>query len=441
MKLDESTYEAWLLDRMEGLLSLEQEEALEAFLRDRPHLRPGEGSLPTLHDVKVVYPDKTGLRKELPPAGAPTLARLDDFLVARVQKELDHRQEQLLSRLLYEHPEVAHQAELMAVAQVPREPIPFAEKATLQRHFPPQGLPDAHRLTDFLIAELEGDLTPVQRQALLAYLAAHPWARQEQHLVNRTRSVADPVAFPEKQQLKKRPVSVFPLWSRLAVAASVLLLVSAGIWFLRARQLSHRSGEGASHIARVDKERNPVRTLPAAAGQEPVPHETTVPQGPVEVPAATLQPPAPMRTAPVVHPHDAGNAPQTRPGPGPGPTLEPAEPLIAEVPEAPPVAQEEEPLALERTLPVARQVAQTTDERTAGQSLGHYLANAVRDKLLDEPARRSGLDDRDLLAATDKVVRTVTAGDGAVTGQRTADRERFQLRLGRNFSISGSRQR
>lgn len=439
MKLDESTYEAWLLDRMEGLLSVEQEEALEAFLRERPHLRPEEGSLPTLHEVKVVYPDKAGLRKELPPAGAPTAARLDDFLVARVQQELDPRQEQQLSRLLYEHPAAERQAKLMALAHVPKDPVPYAEKESLQRHFPPQGLPDAHRLTDFLIADLEGDLTPGQRQALLAYLAAHPGARQEQARVDRTKSEPEHMAFPGKQQLKKRPVRVLPLWSRLAVAASVLLLVSAGIWFLRSRQLSDRGGDGAMPIARVDKERNPARTLPAAPVQEPAQPEVPVPQGPVEAPAATHQAPAPTRIAPALPPPNTGHAPQMLPGSGPD--LEPAEPLIAEVPEAPQAAQEEEPLALTPDMPATRQVAPTTDERTAGQSLGHYLANAVRGKLLDEPARRNNLDDRDLLAATDKVVRTVTAGEGSVSGQRTDDRERFQLRLGRNFSISGSRQR
>ncbi|MEO5585159.1 MAG: hypothetical protein ABIQ75_06880, partial [Flavobacteriales bacterium] len=189
MKLDRETYEAWLLDRMEGRLSPAQVEELDAFLRVHPDLPASNVGLPGIDGGDLEFPMKGALRKDHPPTGAPDAARLDDFLVARSEKELSAEQEKELDRFLYEHPEAERQAAWMALAHVSKDPIRFPAKASVERYFPPNGMPDAHRLSDFLIADLEGDLLPDQRSALKHYLTEHPEAANENRLMAATRTM------------------------------------------------------------------------------------------------------------------------------------------------------------------------------------------------------------------------------------------------------------
>ena len=78
-RIDHSNYEAWLLDRLEGNLSPQDERALDAFLAANPGLDPGQGSLPTLDEFKATLSAsaKNGLKRQLPPTGSPSNERLD----------------------------------------------------------------------------------------------------------------------------------------------------------------------------------------------------------------------------------------------------------------------------------------------------------------------------------------------------------------------------
>ena len=163
MNLDRTTYEAWLLDRIEGNLTPVQERELDAFLAANPDLRADMGGLPTVDDGTSEPIDwKAELKKRLPPVGMPDAARLNEFLVARMEGDLEKAQELALDKFLYEHPEHEQDAKRMAISKAEAEAVSFAHKPTIERHFPPQGLPDIHRLTDFLIAAKEGDLSPDQ---------------------------------------------------------------------------------------------------------------------------------------------------------------------------------------------------------------------------------------------------------------------------------------
>ncbi|MCB0779468.1 MAG: hypothetical protein KDC03_08060, partial [Flavobacteriales bacterium] len=78
MKLDRTTYEAWLLDRIEGRLTPDQERELAAFLLANPDLDPGEqDELPRVDADPGPGFDKDSLKQELPPRGAPDLRNLD----------------------------------------------------------------------------------------------------------------------------------------------------------------------------------------------------------------------------------------------------------------------------------------------------------------------------------------------------------------------------
>ena len=69
------------------------------------------------------------------------------------------------------------------------------------------------------------------------------------------------------------------------------------------------------------------------------------------------------------------------------------------------------------------------------------MANAVRNGMLDEPERNSGLDGNDAVAALDKGLAALSGGQGGVQVQHTGARERVHVKFGRNLAISASRGR
>lgn len=443
MTLDRSTYEAWLLDRLEGNLTPEQEQQLDVFLAAHPDLPVALGELPGVGGGEATFRAKDLLKKEYPPAGEPDAARLDDFLVARLEGDLSPEQARQLDRFLYEHPEHAQDAKRMAASRVPRDPATFAAKATVERHFPPQGLPDKHRLTDLLIAAEEGDLSAEQRAALDRYIAAHPEAKREQRWVQAARIQRDVLVFAGKERLKKREVRVIALWPRLAAAASVALLVGLAWWMLR-------EGHGTE--------------APIARNEQPVAPATTPADAERTAPAGSEEAHGP-RTTPAERPTEAGASPSAgsphapepskastpvRPAGAPagtpsGPRVKELVPLVPELDPSPELAHA--PIPAPEAAPVAAvqhpeaQALASVGHAGQGRTLGTLMANAVRDEVLEEPQRDQGLDGADAVAAVDRGLGALTGGKGGLNVQRTGARERVHLRLGRNLAISASRGR
>ena len=79
-RIDHSNYEAWLLDRLEGRLSPEQDRALSTFLSLHPELDPGPTELPALErsEVRLDGAQREALKRTLPPVGMPGEAPLDE---------------------------------------------------------------------------------------------------------------------------------------------------------------------------------------------------------------------------------------------------------------------------------------------------------------------------------------------------------------------------
>ncbi|HEY0976480.1 MAG TPA: hypothetical protein VGE21_03330 [Flavobacteriales bacterium] len=510
MNLDRNTYEAWLLDRLEGNLSPDQERRLDAFLVAHPDLAAGPGELPQVSAPETGFGAKELLKRTYPPKGTPDTERLDDFLVGKAEGDLDPSTLQALEKYLFEHPEAARDARLIAFSKVMPEERTFTDKATIIRHFPPQGLPDAHRLLDFLIAALENDLTPEQSTALDHYLSAHPevarevravqatrlkaevlrfrdrgtlerhfppqglpdahrlvdfliaalendlatdqrralerWvtehpeAQRAQRLIDLTRVQAPAIVYANKEGLKKREVRVIPLWTRLAAAAGIVAVIGLGWWLMR------NDTQGIDHgIAGTVKE-DPAPPVPQQQTSPTIAPEGTVPapvksstesdaqQGaPGKVPSANgpKTAPAPQRVAP--QPAAPMHVPQQQP-PAVAPSTQPleeavSEPLMAEVPPTPaPEGAQPRP----RTAPM---------EAGGSYTLGTLVANTVREGVLETSERPTDLDRNDAVALVDKGLGAITGGHGGMQVQRTGKRERVQLRLGRNLAISASRGR
>jgi hypothetical protein len=328
----------------------------------------------------------------------------------------------------------------MAEAHVRPDAERFPERNALQRHFPPQGLPDRHRLTDFLIAAAENELNPEQCTALNALLRDDPAARREQRLVQAARVDAAVIAFPHKELLRKGGGRVVVLWQRLAMAASVALVLSAAWWFLgrdngAPQQVAQRTVEPASRPALPSADTGRVMP-PADTAFSPARTQRTAVPGsdsagtlramlPSSAPLQQVKAPRPEVP---VHP---------TPDPVPAPLPEPS-PLIAQLPEP-----NNDPVAPDAA-PVIATAAGSAERRSSiapdidATSVSALLASSVRRAVGDDAQQEGALHGGDALAAVDRGLHAVTNGQGGLEVRRGEGRDRWKLRLGRGLAISAS---
>ncbi|MGV3638440.1 MAG: hypothetical protein ACO1NQ_12440 [Flavobacteriales bacterium] len=452
--LDHTTYEAWLLDRSEGLLTPEEERALDAFLLLNPHLAPDGRTLPSVPTILASLDalDKQALKRSIPPAGLVSPTTVEDHLIARLEGDLDQHQVDALRAFLTAHPEWQHADRTYALTKLVPEAVAFASKRELQRHFPPQGLPTLHTLDDHLIARLEGDLTPTQARALDELLKVHETRQRDWALIQATRVDASTIHFPAKEVLKKRAGRVLPIafgsrYVRLAAAASVAILLAVGLWFLRAPDAPEQ------RMARVTN-----RAVPEPKNSGAPPSKIEVgPSNPLSGTTGTA--PEEGGAAQVVQPGAQAPSGSKQRTTSPGlipvrshepPSTEPRDPLMAEdpapannasvIPALGTLPEEEgiEELAVVPAVAGDVMVASGSDVRT----LGDVLTGALRERVLNEPERSaSPLDGEDAVAAVDRTLKVVAGAHAGLDLERKAKGgiNSFHLRLGRNLSISASR--
>ncbi|MEO8589585.1 MAG: hypothetical protein ABI432_09465 [Flavobacteriales bacterium] len=446
-RIDHSNYEAWLLDRLEGNLTPEQERELDAFLAQHPELVPEEGELPTLNDSTATLSaaEKGSLKRNLPPSGIPSATTIDDHLVARLEGDLTLVQLDALRAYLIDHPEHQRAERIYALTKIVPAAMAYAAKQALQRNIPPVGLPTRHTMDDFLVARLERDLTREQEAALSQILAADPIAQKSWRLMNATRVDASAIAYPEKSALKKggRVIAIGSVnWTvRLAAAASVAAIIGLGLWFLL-----QRAPEGPQ-VAETPKKSGATQKIPPQQDERVRPNDvklelnegaipTNTPgsvqerksSGTDSVPAmAPANEPAPRNTVPVDRNETLPLAEHRAVVPAVDERRDP--PANVPVPEVPPIKYEELPTAA---------TAPAKNEMTVAE----MLTATVRERVLDRPARETqALDRDDAVAAVDKGLKAVGGDRAGLAVDRKADGglRGFNLRLGRNLAISASR--
>ncbi|MEO8066518.1 MAG: hypothetical protein ABI599_02370 [Flavobacteriales bacterium] len=431
--MDRTTYEAWLLDRIEGNLTPDQEQELDAFLAANADLRADIGELPTVTDSGAGFSWKNELKKHYPPVGEPDAARIDDFLIARMEGTLDAERVKQLERLLYERPELQRNAELIAATKSGAITIPFQNKSSIVRHFPPQGMPDMHRLDDFLVARLEGDLTLQQRLAIDSLIAQDERVAKQWTAMQRTRVPQEPIVFGEKKQLKKRSARVIPIsgspWMKLAAAASIALLLGLGWLLLRNDEQVNGIAEQPEVVApTVPKEQvqeqgqeqeqqgSGTNTVAAPA------HEKSPVQGQKEQPVNS---PQPERRELVPRQREEAPAMADVHRPAMERTNDAAQPVGVNVTPGLPPAPLDEALA-------------TNDLGDERQTIGELVAGTLRREVIGNSSPMPApLNGSDVLAAVDKGLGTISGDRAGVALQRDQKRSRFRLHLG-DLALSAS---
>ena len=453
MKLDRTTYEAWLLDRLEGALSPAQLRELDEFLRANPDLAAEAEQMdvewPKLEADAPHFPDKDALRRTLPPQGLPTAATLPDFLVALVEGDLTGEQHRALEAYLEQHPEARKDARLMALVRIAPGPASLPGRSDLRRSFPPTGAVDRHRLTDFLIAEVEGELGAQERKALEAYLAAHPEAERERRLVAATRIRPGAATYPGRSGLYKWEGRVVPLFGgaslrKLAAAASVALLLGLGIWALT-------RGPQPTDVQVAERPATP-GSAQQRSTQVPKASEEHRNGGPGDERTADPSPEAASSGAPLnaADPALAKVNGDQENGPEPAPTrdrtllarVEPARPMLPSATTPAPVSVQ--PVVPAPLTPAPEELlAAAAGPASAPPTLAGLLAQRVRGEVLEQrdPDARP-LDEADAVAAVDKGLKRLGGAQAGLDVQRTGRRlTRLDLRLGNGLAFTASRGR
>lgn len=106
----------------------------------------------------------------------------------------------------------------------------------------------------YLYRYAEGLLTDDERRELEAVLPSHPEWQELLDLYDPDLKItAQPqTVFPDKESLKHKPAAIFPLYARIAVAASVALLMVAGAFFLTRNKTTADSQVVAETTAKTD---------------------------------------------------------------------------------------------------------------------------------------------------------------------------------------------
>ncbi|MCB0770857.1 MAG: hypothetical protein KDC00_10685 [Flavobacteriales bacterium] len=413
-------------------MSQEEERRLDAFLRDHPELDPQDAYLPTVSDggSALGASDKEALKRHIPPAAPVSCLNVVDHLVARLEGDLEAAGEKALDAYLMGHPEHQRTARMVELTRIGKGDVVYTQKNGLHRHIPPIGSPSATNVEHFLVARLEGDLDARQEDELSEYLAVDPAAANAWHLLSLTRIPATRVLYRDKTSLKKvgRVLAFTPnTWVRLSAAATVLIVLTMGLWFLREPNLN------GPVIAEVRDQRALAPVPQVGNGQAPDKQISSASVVPTAVetigskasdrssgserayPSRTPRESGTSRTRPrdVVHVHELGER----------------TPVSVEVMEI--VGTVEDP-----------SIAETTAQGSSAMTVPELIAYTLRDQVLEAPSKEPRpLDVDDAVAAVDLGLKAVSRDRAGLDVVRKASGgvRSFNLRLGRNLAISAQR--
>lgn len=139
MEINRNNYEAYLLDLLEGRLSVEEQQRVRDFLRLNPDCLTGldDADLWLLEKDTVPYPDRDSLKKEWPDASTElTEHNFDLFSIARMEGDLAPEQVQAHKTVVEENREKRKEWDIWQRTILPAQPVVFAEKEQLKRKRP-----------------------------------------------------------------------------------------------------------------------------------------------------------------------------------------------------------------------------------------------------------------------------------------------------------------
>jgi hypothetical protein len=139
MEINRENYEAYLLDQLEGKLSIELQLQLRDFLAMNPDCTTEfeDEFLWTLPQDDIQFPDKRSLKKEIPDGDArPANHNFDLFCIARMEGDLSDNQVREHDLMMQENPDLQISWHSWQKTRLNVDPVPYPGKDRLKRKVP-----------------------------------------------------------------------------------------------------------------------------------------------------------------------------------------------------------------------------------------------------------------------------------------------------------------
>lgn len=225
-------YEAYLLDYLEGELSVELVAELVVFLEANPDLKEDLDTemLPHLKpDAKESTLDKSSLKRTITEVGGITATNYEDFFLQEFEGQLNDAEQAALQTFLAANPDLEKErAYYQRTRLQPDVNEGYDQKELLEHHIVATANVTDENFEDTFIAGFEGLLNPSQQRELLTFIQLNPGLERNRDLLKLSFLKADTaLVHPNKGELKK--TAVLPLWQNQrvwwAAAASVAVLL------------------------------------------------------------------------------------------------------------------------------------------------------------------------------------------------------------------------
>ena len=242
--INRNNYEIYFLDYLEGNLNPELKQEMELFLLANPDLKEELDGLEdaVLPDDKIVFQAKQSL-KNLTLLKRPERFESDDeFLIAKIEGDLSSDEEMVFNSYIKGNQllEKEYSLYLLTRLQVD-ESIVFENKSLLYKHEQKDNpLITSRPLRfqsddEFLVAKIEGELTPGEDAVFVSYIRENPAIDKEYSLYKQTILQPDQsVVYEHKSSLKRLVLTTNNHLLRkysLAVASIAAILLFITIFF------------------------------------------------------------------------------------------------------------------------------------------------------------------------------------------------------------------
>ena len=155
----------------------------------------------------------------------------EEFFILYLDNELTAEGRAEVEAFVLVHPDLGEELELLLQTRFePDQQLQFTQKESLLKPESHPVSPDINNGEEWMLLQVDGELSANRQQELAAWLAQNPERQKEMEWLERTRVEPDTsIVFPDKEMLYRRaaPARILPFkWHRVAIAASLLLAIS-----------------------------------------------------------------------------------------------------------------------------------------------------------------------------------------------------------------------
>lgn len=202
------------------------QEAFEQFMVDNPELWDTTTTILDLEEITLPFSEKESLKK--------TTISLDNyatFFVRKIDNDLSNAEIAALDAFLDKNPHLKGEVALFEKAKLNTDTtIVFEEKQALKKT---ETVITADNYAHYIVLELDNELGEYESKKLAQFIATNKKYEQEKELYAKSRLVAHPVLFEDKELLKNiGSRKKNGLFYYISIAASILVLLGIGIVFL-----------------------------------------------------------------------------------------------------------------------------------------------------------------------------------------------------------------